>query len=166
MWRATTKRASTSAVGSNLVNWVGTRSTQALPASSHNLGLFTIVPARTFSASPLARDSIKVLVSAESVGARTQVKDEPERKHTFVFDEPTKVGGTDTGPSPLQGVLGALAGCENATARMRPILLLPPHYLSFSIMCLYFYFSLSRCGGQKATIERRKDGLSYRRPVG
>lgn len=34
---------------------------------------------------------------------------------TFVTDEPTAHGGTGTGPSPLQTVLGALCGCESVT---------------------------------------------------
>ena len=33
----------------------------------------------------------------------------------FVFDEPSAHGGTDLGPSPLQGVLGALCACEAVT---------------------------------------------------
>ena len=32
-----------------------------------------------------------------------------------VFDEPSAHGGTDLGPSPLQGVLGALCACESVT---------------------------------------------------
>jgi uncharacterized OsmC-like protein len=34
---------------------------------------------------------------------------------TFVTDEPVEHGGTGTGPSPLQAVLGALCGCESVT---------------------------------------------------
>ena len=34
---------------------------------------------------------------------------------TFVFDEPSAHGGTDMGPLPLQGVLGALCACESVT---------------------------------------------------
>jgi uncharacterized OsmC-like protein len=33
----------------------------------------------------------------------------------FVTDEPAEHGGTATGPSPLQAVLGALCGCESVT---------------------------------------------------
>ena len=33
----------------------------------------------------------------------------------IVFDEPTAHGGTGEGPSPLQGVLGALCGCASVT---------------------------------------------------
>lgn len=35
--------------------------------------------------------------------------------HSFTFDEPSAHGGTDLGPTPLQGVLGALCGCEAVT---------------------------------------------------
>ena len=34
---------------------------------------------------------------------------------SFVFDEPQSHGGTGRGPSPLQGVLGALCACESTT---------------------------------------------------
>ena len=34
---------------------------------------------------------------------------------SFVFDEPKPHGGTEMGPSPLQGVLGALCACESVT---------------------------------------------------
>lgn len=33
----------------------------------------------------------------------------------FTFDEPSAHGGSDLGPSPLQGVLGALCACESVT---------------------------------------------------
>lgn len=36
---------------------------------------------------------------------------------TVVLDEPVPHGGTGTGPSPLQTVLGALCGCESVTFR-------------------------------------------------
>jgi putative redox protein len=36
--------------------------------------------------------------------------------HQVITDEPKKAGGSDTGPTPLQTVLAALAGCEQATA--------------------------------------------------
>lgn len=36
---------------------------------------------------------------------------------TLVLDEPAAHGGTGTGPSPLQTVLGALCGCESVTFR-------------------------------------------------
>lgn len=36
---------------------------------------------------------------------------------TLILDEPAAHGGTGTGPSPLQAVLGALCGCESVTFR-------------------------------------------------
>jgi hypothetical protein len=38
-------------------------------------------------------------------------------KHEMTLDEPKSVGGTDEGPSPFHAVLGALAGCEQATGK-------------------------------------------------
>lgn len=38
--------------------------------------------------------------------------------HMFSIDEPTKFGGTNTGPNPLEYTLGALAGCLNVTGHM------------------------------------------------
>ena len=40
------------------------------------------------------------------------------RSHAFVADEPRDVGGTDTGPTPYEQLLGALAGCTAMTVRM------------------------------------------------
>jgi putative redox protein len=38
--------------------------------------------------------------------------------HAFVIDEPTSLGGTDRGPSPMRAVAGALAACTAITVEM------------------------------------------------
>jgi putative redox protein len=38
--------------------------------------------------------------------------------HLVVADEPSDVGGTDTGPTPMELVAAALAGCISITLRM------------------------------------------------
>jgi putative redox protein len=39
-------------------------------------------------------------------------------QHTLCVDQPTAVGGTDTGPTPLQYFLLSLAGCMGAIGRI------------------------------------------------
>jgi len=39
-------------------------------------------------------------------------------RHLLVADEPVEVGGGDTGPTPMEMVAGALAGCISITLRM------------------------------------------------
>lgn len=59
--------------------------------------------------------NMKVLVQTETDGMTTFAK---ARKHEFVIDEGSQLGGNDKGANPMQTVLGALAGCENVTARV------------------------------------------------
>ncbi|ELR10973.1 OsmC family protein [Acanthamoeba castellanii str. Neff] len=54
----------------------------------------------------------QVNVKAKGKGMKTVIKAD---KHEMTLDEPKSVGGTDEGPSPFHAVLGALAGCEQAT---------------------------------------------------
>ncbi|MEM7468052.1 MAG: OsmC family protein [Pseudomonadota bacterium] len=39
------------------------------------------------------------------------------RKHELVIDEPTSLGGTDSGPNPIEMVLAALGSCQEITYR-------------------------------------------------
>ncbi|KFZ42344.1 osmotically inducible protein C [Anoxybacillus flavithermus] len=55
------------------------------------------------------------IVQATVEGVTTYVK---AGKHEFVIDEAKQMGGRDLGANPLQMVLGALAACENVTARV------------------------------------------------
>ncbi|RSK26531.1 OsmC family peroxiredoxin [Bacillus sp. HMF5848] len=59
--------------------------------------------------------NMKLLVKAETEGITVKAK---AGKQEFIIDEGTQMGGKDMGPNPLQSVLGALAACENVTARM------------------------------------------------
>eukprot|EP01119_Soliformovum_irregulare_P007816 TRINITY_DN20334_c0_g1_i1.p1 TRINITY_DN20334_c0_g1~~TRINITY_DN20334_c0_g1_i1.p1 ORF type:complete len:191 (+),score=35.08 TRINITY_DN20334_c0_g1_i1:27-599(+) len=56
-----------------------------------------------------------VKITAKSTHARTEMINQREN-HKLVFDEPEKLGGSDSGPTPLEGLLGAYCGCLGATA--------------------------------------------------
>jgi putative redox protein len=49
-------------------------------------------------------------------GYRTSVR--VGSRHLVIADEPTEVGGSDTGPTPMELVAAALAGCISITLRM------------------------------------------------
>ncbi len=56
---------------------------------------------------------MKVLITGESENpTKINLK---SGKFTVVIDEPKSLGGTDQGPSPVQMLLMALAGCLNVT---------------------------------------------------
>ncbi len=59
------------------------------------------------------RREVKVLVSGESENP-TKMNIQ-SGKFKLTIDEPTGMGGTDAGPSPIQVLLMALAGCLNVT---------------------------------------------------
>ena len=61
------------------------------------------------------RDAGWVTTRVGRVGYRAETT---ARSHAFVADEPRDVGGTDTGPTPYEQLLGALAGCTAMTVRM------------------------------------------------
>ncbi|TWI58132.1 OsmC family protein [Halalkalibacter nanhaiisediminis] len=60
-------------------------------------------------------NKMKVHVQGEALGMQAIIN---AGAHTITIDEPTKMGGTDTGADPLQTLLGALAGCENVVANL------------------------------------------------
>jgi len=56
---------------------------------------------------------VNVIVHAESeTPSRTKVR---SGKFEMIIDEPTNMGGSDMGPSPIQVLLMSLAGCLNVT---------------------------------------------------
>ena len=55
-------------------------------------------------------------VEASSV-SKTRI-DVSAGAHVFSIDEPERLGGTDTGPNPVEYTLGALAGCLNVVGHM------------------------------------------------
>ena len=52
------------------------------------------------------------------VGPRGYRADISARQHSLVADEPLTVGGTDSGPTPYELLLGALGACTAMTLRM------------------------------------------------
>jgi putative redox protein len=60
-------------------------------------------------------NKMTLLVNATTEGITVKAS---TPKHEFIIDEGKHMGGQDLGPNPLQVVLGALAACENVTARV------------------------------------------------
>jgi uncharacterized OsmC-like protein len=52
-------------------------------------------------------------VNADGVACRSQIRD-----HGLAIDEPMALGGTDTGPNPVELVLAALGSCQAITYRI------------------------------------------------
>lgn len=51
-------------------------------------------------------------VSGSGVGAQVKIQ---ARQHEVCVDEPARLGGSDTGPNPLELCMSSLAGCKAAT---------------------------------------------------
>lgn len=62
--------------------------------------------------SPLAHGVVEAVVSS---GLRTEIR---AGYHRFAADEPQRLGGTDTGPTPYDLLLAALGACTAMTLRM------------------------------------------------
>lgn len=57
---------------------------------------------------------ISIAIQANGTGKRTDVA---TKSHSFIIDEPISMGGTNVGATPLEYLLGALAGCEEVIAQ-------------------------------------------------
>jgi uncharacterized OsmC-like protein len=60
-------------------------------------------------------DDVTFAIETHSVSA-THL-DVSAREFTFTVDEPTKLGGSNAGPNPVEYLLGALAWCLNVGCR-------------------------------------------------
>ena len=64
----------------------------------------------------MTNDAQTITVTAHlGVGTRVELR---TRGFSWVGDEPPDVGGTDTGPTPYELLLGSLAACIGATLRL------------------------------------------------
>ncbi len=56
-------------------------------------------------------------VSASETGASKLANRIEAGRHVLAADEPVEIGGTDSGPSPIQYMLASLAACTSMTLR-------------------------------------------------
>jgi uncharacterized OsmC-like protein len=62
-------------------------------------------------------DSALAKFSADSRQVQGLQSETKIRQFTLTVDEPENLGGTDTGPNPVELILGALASCQEITYR-------------------------------------------------
>ena len=62
-------------------------------------------------------DSALAKFSADSRQVQGLQSETKIRQFTLTVDEPESLGGTDTGPNPVELILGALASCQEITYR-------------------------------------------------
>ncbi|KAL6054071.1 Osmotically inducible protein C [Balamuthia mandrillaris] len=77
-----------------------------------------LVSSRCFSRTTLVAAPSTVVVSGKGHNVQTIVHCGEKKHHHLVLDEPKTMGGEDTGPTPLEALLSALAACETATAHL------------------------------------------------
>jgi uncharacterized OsmC-like protein len=63
-------------------------------------------------------DAAKATFTAASRQVEGLKSEVTTRQFTFAVDEPSDLGGTDTGPNPVEYVLAALATCQEITYRL------------------------------------------------
>ena len=69
----------------------------------------------TMARDPDANEPRTVTVHGDAAGFAQEIS---VGRHCLAGDEPTSAGGTDTGPTPYEALLGALGGCTVMTLRM------------------------------------------------
>ncbi|PRP75120.1 transporter, OsmC-like family [Planoprotostelium fungivorum] len=91
--------------------------------STSQLRKTSVIPARRSHSNPIVgpnQPKTTIQVNCVGNGCTTNITGTKGMgaAHTIILDEPKSLGGRDTGPSPLEALLGSLAGCEQATAHL------------------------------------------------